>query len=162
MNQDQFEGRIEAAKGEVKEVTGQVIGDRDLEVEGKIQQIKNDKVSSEYKVTSNNVDGSGLQLMSANSLIGDDVYNHADEDLGDIKEIMLDIKTGKVAYAVLSYGGILGMGEKYFAVPWGALTLDTKNKRFLLDVAKEKLEKAPGFDKDNWPDRPDPAWTNEI
>jgi sporulation protein YlmC with PRC-barrel domain len=101
--------------------------------------------------------GPGPEIMGASSLIGNDVYNNHDEDLGDIKEIMLDMETGKIAYAVLSYGGILGVGEKLFAVPWGALTLDTVNERFILNVEKAKLDVAPGFDRDNWPDRADPA-----
>lgn len=106
--------------------------------------------------------GPGPDLMGANTLIGNDVYNHKSEDLGDIKEIMLDIRTGKVRYAVLSFGGFLGMGEKLFAVPWAALTLDTMNKRFVLKVEKEKLSSAPGFDKDKWPDMADRSWSEEI
>jgi len=101
--------------------------------------------------------GPGPEIMGASSLIGNDVYNNRDENLGDIKEIMLDMETGKIAYAVLSYGGLLGVGEKLFAVPWGALTLDTVNERFILNVEKAKLDVAPGFDSDNWPDRADPA-----
>ena len=61
--------------------------------------------------------GPGPALMGADTLIGNDVYNYKEEDLGDIKEIMLDMCGGKVAYAVLSFGGFLGMGEKLFAVP---------------------------------------------
>ena len=106
--------------------------------------------------------GPGPQLMGANTLIGNDVYNHNDEDLGDIKEFMLDMHSGRVAYAVLSFGGILGMGEKLFAVPWAALTLDTVNKRFILKVDKDTLNNAPGFDKDNWPDMADESWTKKI
>ncbi|CAG9932608.1 PRC-barrel domain-containing protein [Candidatus Nitrotoga arctica] len=104
----------------------------------------------------------GPQLMGVNTLIGNDVYNQIEEDLGDIKEIMLDMESGKIVYAVLSYGGILGIGEKLFAVPWGALTLDTPNKRFILNVEKDQLENAPGFDKDNWPNVADPAWKNQV
>jgi sporulation protein YlmC with PRC-barrel domain len=107
-------------------------------------------------------DGPGPALMGADTLIGDDVYNHKDEDLGDIKEIMLDMRTGKVAYAVLSFGGIMGMGEKLFAVPWQRLTLDTINKRFILGIEKEDLENAPGFDKDNWPDMSSEDWSDEV
>lgn len=106
--------------------------------------------------------GPGPQLMGADTLIGNDVCNQDDEDLGDIKEIMLDVSSGRVAYAVLSFGGFLGMGEKLFAVPWSALTLDTVNKRFVLAVDKERLSQAPGFDKDNWPDMQDPTWSQEI
>ncbi len=112
--------------------------------------------------TADIVDGPGPAFMSATSLIGDDVYNLQDEDLGDVKEIMLDMRTGKVAYAVLSFGGFLGMGEKLFAVPWTALTLDTVNKRMTLDVNKDRLENAPGFDSDNWPNMADPVWANGI
>lgn len=106
--------------------------------------------------------GPGPRLMGADTLMGEDVYNHHEEDLGDIKEIMLDMETGEVAYAVLSFGGILGLGEKLFAVPWQRLQLDTVNKRFLLDVEKDQLENAPGFDKDNWPDMNSKEWTTQI
>ena len=106
--------------------------------------------------------GPGPRLMGANTLEGNDVYNTADEDLGDIKEIMLDVPSGRIAYAVLSYGGFLGMGDKLFAVPWNALKLDTENKRFVLDVDKESLKDAPGFDKDDWPDIADATWVKKV
>jgi len=101
-------------------------------------------------------------MMSAGTLVGDDVYNQKGEDLGDIKEIMLDMRSGRVAYAVLSVGGFLGMGEKLFAVPWSALALDVENKRFVLNVEKDCLKDAPGFDKDHWPNMADESWATEI
>lgn len=107
-------------------------------------------------------EGPGSRLMGADTLIGNDVYNENEEDLGDIKEIMLDMTTGQVSYAVLSYGGFLGMGERLFAVPWDALKLDTVNKRFLLNIDKARLENAPGFDQDHWPDMADQTWRDEI
>jgi len=100
--------------------------------------------------------------MGAATLVGNDVYNKKDEDLGDIKEIMLDMRTGKVGYAVLSMGGFLGMGEKLFAVPWNALILDTEHKRFTLNVDKERFKDAPGFDKANWPNMADQSWAKQI
>ncbi|TAK60446.1 PRC-barrel domain-containing protein [Methylobacter sp.] len=106
--------------------------------------------------------GPGPRLMGADTLIGNDVYNENNEDLGDIKEIMLDMTNGQVSYAVLSFGGFLGMGEKLFAVPWDALKLDTEHKRFVLNVNKNRLESAPGFDKDHWPDMADQAWVDKI
>jgi sporulation protein YlmC with PRC-barrel domain len=109
-----------------------------------------------------NDEGPGPRLMGADTLLGNDVYNSKDEDLGDIKEIMLDMTSGRVAYAVLSFGGILTLGEKLFAVPWNALKLDTKNKRFTLDIDKQRLESAPGFDPDRWPDMADETWSNEV
>lgn len=106
--------------------------------------------------------GPGPALMGADTLIGDSVVNAAEEDLGDIKEIMLDMQTGQVAYAVLAFGGFLGLGEKLFAVPWQALHLDTVNKRMVLNVEKERLKNAPGFDKDSWPDMSDVSWAGGI
>jgi sporulation protein YlmC with PRC-barrel domain len=106
--------------------------------------------------------GPGPELMSAQTLVGNEVYNQEGEALGDIKEIMLDMRNGKVGYAVLSFGSFLGMGEKLFAVPWDALRLDTEEKRFVLDVDKDRLKKAPGFDQDNWPDMADPSWASSI
>lgn len=106
--------------------------------------------------------GPGPELMGADTLLGNDVYNHKEEDLGDVKEIMLDMRNGKIAYAVLSFGGFLGMGDKLFAVPWNALTLDTENKRFILNAEKEALKNAPGFDKDDWPDMADPTWASGV
>lgn len=106
--------------------------------------------------------GPGPRLMGANTFDGNDVFNKQDEDLGDVKEIMIDVPTGRVAYAVLSFGGFLGMGDKLFAVPWSALTLDTVNHRFVLDVSKERLTEAPGFDKDAWPDMADRTWVKDV
>jgi len=106
--------------------------------------------------------GPGPALMGATTLIGDEVCNHDGESLGELKEIMLDVRSGRVAYAVLSSGGILGMGAKLFAVPWRALSLDTVNKRLVLDVHKELVDTAEGFDPDRWPDMADPAWANQI
>lgn len=111
---------------------------------------------------SNHHNGPGPQLMGADTLIGNDVYNLEDEDIGDIKEIMLDVAGGDIAYAVLSFGSILGLGEKLFAVPWSALKLDTENKRFILNVDKDRLKNAPGFDKDNWPNLADPTLANDL
>ena len=106
--------------------------------------------------------GPGPGLMGATTLIGDDVCNPHGEDVGEIKEIMLDMRNGEVAYAVLSFGGFLGMGEKLFAVPWRALQLDTENKRFVLNVDQDRLKNAPGFHKSNWPDMADQSWAREI
>ena len=106
--------------------------------------------------------GPGPMLMGADTLLGDDVVNGAEESLGDIKEIMLDMNTGQVAYAVLAFGGFLGMGEKLFAVPWQALHLDTANHRFVLNIDKARLKTAPGFDKDAWPDMSDVNWAKQI
>lgn len=101
-------------------------------------------------------------VLSATSLIGDDVKNRSGEDLGKIEEIMLDTEHGRVAYAVLSFGGFLGLGDKLFAIPWDSLTLNTDEKCFYLNVDKDLLENAPGFDKNDWPDFADNQWRTDI
>ncbi len=106
--------------------------------------------------------GPGPDVMDAVSLTGDEVVNAAGDDLGKIEAIMLDVKSGRIAYAVLSFGGFLGLGSKLFAIPWPALTLDAAQKRFVLDVSRERLESAPGFDKDHWPSMADRAWATDI
>ncbi len=102
------------------------------------------------------------RVLSASTLDDDDIYNLKGEKLGSIKEIMLDINTGRVCYVVLSFGGFLSMGEKLFAVPWSALTVDTENKRFLMDTDEERLKEAPGFDTDNWPNMADSTWEKKV
>lgn len=106
--------------------------------------------------------GPGPELMGAHTLVGNDVYNLQGEDIGDIKEIMLDMRSGRVSYAVLSFEAFFSRGEKLFAVPWNALALDTENKRFTLNVDKDRLKSAPGFDKSHWPDMADQTWQKEI
>jgi len=115
-----------------------------------------------YKQGASGSQGPGPALMGADTLLGEDVVNTEEDSLGDIKEIMIDMRTGQVAYAVLAFGGMLGMGEKLFAVPWQALQLDTVNKRFVLNVDKERLQSAPGFNPDAWPDMTDVGWAGQI
>jgi len=116
----------------------------------------------EYDDTGLDEEHQHRRVMSAGTLAGDRVRNSADEDLGTIEEIMIDVTSGRVAYAVLSFGGFMGMGNKLFAVPWNALTLDEDQHEFILDVDKNTLENAPGFDKDNWPDMADSNWGSQI
>ena len=106
--------------------------------------------------------GPGPRIMAADTLEGDKVFNNAGDELGEITNIMIDVPNGRVAYAVLSFGGFLGMGNKLFAVPWDVLQLDTESKCFVLDVDREKLEAAPGFDKDHWPSMADQRWARDI
>jgi len=101
-------------------------------------------------------------VLSAGTLTGDKIVNRQGEEVGKVEEIMLDWQQGRVAYAVLSFGGVLGAGKKLFAVPWNILSLDTDHKQFIMDVNKELLEDAPGFDKDHWPQTDDERWIDEI
>ena len=100
--------------------------------------------------------------LSAKTLIGDKVRNGAREDLGKIEDLMVDLTSGRIAYAVLSFGGFLGMGNKLFAVPFRAMTIDSAEHAFVLDVPKDRLKQAPGFDKDNWPDASDLGYRSQI
>src|SRR4051812_28065218 len=88
----------------------------------------------------------------AQTLIHDKVVTPAGQDIGRIEELMIDVTTGRVAYAVLSFGGFLGINNKLFALPWSAVTVDEAKQRFLVNVSKEQLDKMPGFDKSHWPD----------
>lgn len=101
------------------------------------------------------------RVLSASTIIGDHVKNPEGEDLGKIEELMIDVKAGRIAYAVLSFGGFLGLGDKFFAIPWEALSLRPREKEFVLNIDKEKLKEAPGFDKNDWPMTGDIEWTEE-
>jgi len=68
---------------------------------------------------------------------------------------MLDAPRGVIAYAVLSFGGYFGLGDKLFAIPWASLTRDEESHTFILDVPRSRLEQAPGFDKGDWPSMAD-------
>jgi sporulation protein YlmC with PRC-barrel domain len=117
---------------------------------------------SRYTTTTTEAGNKYRRVLSASTLAGDKVVNARGEDIGKIDEIMIDTPTGRVAYAVLSFGGFLGMGDKLFAIPWSRLSLDEDNKVFVLDIDKETLKQAPGFDKDKWPDMADQSWNSRI
>jgi sporulation protein YlmC with PRC-barrel domain len=114
------------------------------------------------KIKQTDPDKTLRRVLAASTMDGDNVKNAAGENLGKVNDIMIDIPSGKVAYAVLSFGGVLGIGNKLFAVPWNALTLDEDEKCFILNVDKQTLESAPGFDKDNWPDMTDNTWATGV
>jgi sporulation protein YlmC with PRC-barrel domain len=101
-------------------------------------------------------------VLAADTLVGDRVVNLQNEDLGTIEHLMIDVRGGRIAYAVLSFGGFLGMGDKLFAIPWSALSLDTVDRQFILNVDKELLKGAPGFDKDHWPNMADRVWGTQV
>lgn len=103
-----------------------------------------------------------VTLLSTGTLKGTEVKNPAGENLGHLEEIMLDLDSGRVSYTVLSFGGILGIGDKLFAVPWQALAVDQQDEKLVLDVDKERLKEAPGFDKDHWPHTANPTWLGEV
>jgi sporulation protein YlmC with PRC-barrel domain len=101
-------------------------------------------------------------VLSTNAIIGDSIVNRTGENLGKIEELMLDLEMGRVAYAVLSLGGVPGTNEKLFAIPFEVLKLDATREHFTLDVDKDKLRNAPGFDKSNPPKASDRTWGSEV
>ena len=104
----------------------------------------------------------GTVVKAKSEVIGVKVKNTADESLGEITEIMLDKTSGQVAYAVLDSGSFLGLGGKLFAIPWKSLHFNTQKDCFILNVDKEEIKTAPGFDKDHWPDMADKRWCDTI
>ena len=105
---------------------------------------------------------SDVTLLTSGSLSNAKVVNGRDEHLGYLEEIMLDVVTGRVAYAVISFQGILGLDDKLFAVPWQALTIDENEKLIFMSVDKETIENAPGFHKNKWPRVVSHRWLDEI
>lgn len=95
-------------------------------------------------------------------LIGKNVTNSGGDNLGEIEEIVVDPNSGRILYGVLSFGGFLGMGDKLFAIPWQALQLSGDNKAFTLNVDKDRLKSAPGFDKSQWPNFADEQWATNT
>ncbi|HLZ64655.1 MAG TPA: PRC-barrel domain-containing protein [Aliidongia sp.] len=92
------------------------------------------------------------RVIRAAQVQGTAVTNPANEDLGSIRDVVLDKFDGSVRYAVLEFGGFLGMGSKLFALPWELLSYDERVDAYVIDIDKEVLKRAPGFDSDNWPD----------
>jgi uncharacterized protein YjbJ (UPF0337 family)/sporulation protein YlmC with PRC-barrel domain len=98
------------------------------------------------------------RVMAVGTFTGSRVINPVGEDLGQIEDMVVDLESGRIAYAVLSFGGFLGFGNKLFAIPWEALKLSSQDDEFILHVHKEALANAPGFDKDHWPEMADRQW----
>ncbi len=102
------------------------------------------------------------EVMAADFLVGERVVDPLGADLGKIEELMIDMQAGRVSYAVLSFGGIFGLGEKFFAIPWRLLQPDPVNRRFVLAIDRERLKNAPGFDRHSWPAMGDRGWGRRI
>jgi sporulation protein YlmC with PRC-barrel domain len=92
------------------------------------------------------------QTSRASKIIDSSVKNFHGYDLGEIKDLVIDPETGHIVYAVISFGGVFGLGDKLFSVPWKALRWTGNKTHYTLDIDKTTLEKAPGFDKNHWPD----------
>ena len=102
------------------------------------------------------------QLLSALMLNGNDVKNAQGENLGHVRDIMLDTVNNRIGYYVLSFGGWLEVGDKLFAIPPEAMKVNMEDKSFILNVDKENLKNAEGFDKDNWQDMADSTFRSNL
>jgi len=100
-------------------------------------------------------------LTRTSAIVGISVKDASDKEAGKIEDLLMDSR-GQVVYAVVSFGGIMGIGDKLFAVPWSAVVVDRENKTAYLDVTKERLERAPSFPKDKWPDSNDREWGSGV
>lgn len=98
----------------------------------------------------------------ASELTGTNVQNLKGEKIGKIQDLMIDVDSGRILYSVLSFGGFMGIGDEYFAIPIEALVFSKKDDLIKLDVDKETLENAPGFDKDNWPTEAKDEFVNSV
>jgi sporulation protein YlmC with PRC-barrel domain len=103
-----------------------------------------------------------LQRLSATSIIGDKIENLQGEDLGEIDNLMINVTTGKIEYAVIQYGSVLGIGGKLFAIPFNELRVSAGRHAFIIDRDKDYLKMSPGFDKDHWPDTNDHTYYGDV
>jgi sporulation protein YlmC with PRC-barrel domain len=145
----------------------QEIGETAVKTPDESRAISRDDVRDGYATETANPNSNQSKprlIAGATSLVGSHVRNKAGEDLGKLEQIMLDLSSARIGYAVLSVGGFLGIGAKMVAVPWSALAVEEveQGPRLMLDVDRETLEHAPGFEKDDWPDMADPAFEREI
>jgi sporulation protein YlmC with PRC-barrel domain len=121
------------------------------------------------EAASKNIGAAGKKVNVAKSfrvsqLTGMNVKNSEGESLGSVEDIVMDVESGKIAYVALSFGGVFGVGDKLFAVPYNQMkfTHGKEEMYFVLNVPKDRLKAAPGFDKDNWPDFADPQWIKSV
>ena len=126
-----------------------------VEKQQDVKEAQKELVQESKKETNDqvkDVNKSMQQVSRASKIIGTAVKNANGDNLGDIKELVINPESGQVVYAVVSYGGVLGMGDKLFAVPWKALLWTSDKEHYILNIDKTTLKTAPGFDKTHWPD----------
>lgn len=117
-------------------------------------------------ITGRNFEGPDANMpvrrLTATSIIGDTIENPAGEDLGKIDNLMINLNSGMIEYAVLEFGSFLGIGGKLFAIPFSELRVDPVRQIFILNRDKDSLKNMPGFDKDHWPDTNDHRYFDDV
>ncbi len=101
-------------------------------------------------------------LISSKKVEGTSVENPQGENLGSIRDVMIDEISGQVAYAVLKYGSVLGIGGKLFALPWEVLEYDPERDAYIIDLPQDQLRNAPSYEENTQPDWSDPAWNKSV
>lgn len=134
-----------------------------------IKSIQNSQVqrvddSTVINAIDDKVSGGNVRV---SELIGMDIQNPAGEEIGEIDDLVIDARTGKVRYAAVTYGGFLGLGNKLFAVPFEAFRFqrepgDADDIILVLNISENQLEASQGFDKDHWPNWSDPHFAREL
>lgn len=111
-----------------------------------------------------NTTAANAHTYRSSKLVGMHVRNNQGEKIGTVDDLVIDMSTGQISYVALGFGGVLGLGEKLFAVPFSQMKFERTSDEtyFVLNVSKERLKEAPGFDKSHWPDLADPNWANHI
>lgn len=112
--------------------------------------------------TSRMADREQGDLISADKVTGTAVYNQAGENLGEVYSVMIDKLSGKVAYAVMSFGGFLGIGDRYHPLPWSMLHYDTARGGYVVNIDKSTLEGAPSYGENETVDWSDPAYGRRL
>lgn len=107
-------------------------------------------------------DGPDTLLFGCKKLVGQRLKNHHGEVLGTISNIVIDLKTGRISYAVLAYSHSFVASPRLFAVPWHALVMDPDRRGFTVEVEHEELQRKSGFDRGLWPTCADPAWQRKV
>jgi sporulation protein YlmC with PRC-barrel domain len=101
-------------------------------------------------------------LIGANQVQGTTVYNTAGDKLGSIEDVMIDKLSGRIAYAVLSFGGFLGIGDSYYPLPWEKLSYDPRAGGYVVDLDRDTLEGAPSYADEAAAEWHDPAWSRRV
>ena len=102
------------------------------------------------------------QLISSDKVEGTDVYSRSGDHLGTVRDVMINKRTGQVEYAIMSFGGFLGIGESYHPLPWRVLDYDVGMGGYVVDIDRQRLEGAPRYTMSNQPDWRDRAYTRRI
>jgi PRC-barrel domain len=102
------------------------------------------------------------RLISSDKVDGTDVYSRNGDHLGTVHDVMIDKRTGQVEYAIMSFGGFLGIGESYHPLPWRTLTYDTSMGGYVVDVDRTRLDLAPRYTSSSLPDWSDRGYRSRI